>query len=121
MSFCSCVMVPSRRACMIGKAAARASSNFCCFSVKSAVDPWDNDISRWFADQRTGSLDPLGDGGTLLGETVIGVGVAVLAAIGVLAVAALLAPGALRGAARGGHRRLLLRGHPRGHRGSGRR
>ncbi|GAA2156738.1 hypothetical protein GCM10009844_45190 [Nocardioides koreensis] len=50
-------------------------------SFQSAVDPWDNDVSRWFADQRTGSLDPLGDGGTLLGETVVGVGVAVLAAI----------------------------------------
>jgi undecaprenyl-diphosphatase len=49
--------------------------------VKGAVNPWDNDVSRWFADQRTDSLDPLGDGGTLLGETMVGVGVAVLAAI----------------------------------------
>jgi len=51
-------------------------------SLQSSVDPWDNDISRWFADQRTGSLDPLGDYGTLLGETVTGVSVAILAAIG---------------------------------------
>ena len=51
-------------------------------ALKSAVDVWDNDVSRWFADQRTGALDPLGDGGTLLGETFVGVGVAVLAAIG---------------------------------------
>ena len=51
-------------------------------ALRSAVNPWDNDISRWFADQRTGSLDPLGDYGTLLGETVTGVSVAILAAIG---------------------------------------
>src|SRR6476659_444952 len=51
-------------------------------ALRSAVHPWDNDISRWFADQRTGSLDPLGDYGTLLGETVTGVSVAILAAIG---------------------------------------
>ena len=50
--------------------------------LKSAVNPWDNDISRWFADQRTATLDPLGDDGTLLGETVTGVSVAILAAIG---------------------------------------
>jgi len=50
--------------------------------LKSAVHPWDNHISRWFADQRTATLDPLGDDGTLLGETVTGVSVAILAAIG---------------------------------------
>jgi len=50
--------------------------------LKSAVNPWDNDISRWLADQRTATLDPLGDDGTLLGETVTGVSVAILAAIG---------------------------------------
>ena len=51
-------------------------------ALKGAVNPWDNDISRWFADQRTGSLDPFGDYGTFLGETITGVSVAVLAAIG---------------------------------------
>jgi undecaprenyl-diphosphatase len=49
--------------------------------AQGAVDPWDNDVSRWFADQRTATLAPLGDAGTLLGETMVGVGVAVLAAI----------------------------------------
>ncbi|MFC4784767.1 phosphatase PAP2 family protein [Nocardioides sp. MAHUQ-72] len=50
--------------------------------LKGAVNPWDNDVSRWFADQRTGALDPFGDIGTLFGETITGVGVAILAAIG---------------------------------------
>ncbi len=51
-------------------------------TLKSSVNPWDNDISRWFADQRTGALAPFGDVGTFFGETYTGVGVAVLAAIG---------------------------------------
>ena len=50
-------------------------------SLKGAVNPWDNDISRWFADQRTGALNEPADVGTLLGETVVGVGVAVVAAL----------------------------------------
>jgi len=50
-------------------------------SLKGAVNPWDNDISRWFADQRTGALNEPADIGTLLGETVVGVGVAVVAAL----------------------------------------
>jgi membrane-associated phospholipid phosphatase len=45
------------------------------------VDGFDNPISRWFAGERTSSLDPVADAGTLLGETVVGVGVAVVAAI----------------------------------------
>ena len=39
-------------------------------SLQSSVDPWDNDISRWFADQRTGSLDGPADVGTILGDTI---------------------------------------------------
>ena len=50
-------------------------------ALKGAVNPWDNDISRWFADQRTGALKQPADIGTLLGETVVGVGVAVVFAI----------------------------------------
>ena len=50
-------------------------------ALKGAVNPWDNDISRWFADQRTGVLNEPADIGTLLGETVVGVGVAVVAAL----------------------------------------
>lgn len=49
--------------------------------LQSSVDPWDNDVSRWFADQRTSALDGPGDIGTLLGETVVGVGVAAVAAL----------------------------------------
>jgi undecaprenyl-diphosphatase len=51
-------------------------------ALKGAVNPWDNEISRWFADQRTGALNEPADVGTLLGETVTGVSVAVLAALG---------------------------------------
>ena len=50
--------------------------------LQSSVDPWDNDVSRWFADQRTSALDGVGDFGTLLGETVVGLAVAAVAALG---------------------------------------
>lgn len=40
--------------------------------LKSSVDPWDNEVSRWFADQRASTLNPLGGLGTLFGETVVG-------------------------------------------------
>ena len=50
-------------------------------ALKSAVNPWDNGISRWFADQRTGALNEPADIGTLLGETVVGVSVAVVTAL----------------------------------------
>jgi len=50
-------------------------------ALKGAVNPWDNDISRWFADQRTGALNGPADIGTLLGETPVGVGVAVVTAL----------------------------------------
>jgi membrane-associated phospholipid phosphatase len=38
--------------------------------LQSSVDPWDNDISRWFADRRSGTLDGPADAGTLLGDTI---------------------------------------------------
>ena len=37
---------------------------------QSSVDPWDNDVSRWFADQRTSALDRPADVGTFLGDTI---------------------------------------------------
>lgn len=49
--------------------------------LEPAVDPWDDGVVRWFADQRTADLNGLADAGTLLGETVVGVAVAVLAAL----------------------------------------
>ena len=49
--------------------------------LQSSVDPWDNDVSRWFADQRTSALNGPGDAGTLLGETVVGLSVAAVAAL----------------------------------------
>jgi undecaprenyl-diphosphatase len=41
----------------------------------------ENDVNRWFADQRTGSLTDVADGGTMLGETVTGL--VVLAVLGI--------------------------------------
>ena len=47
--------------------------------LQGSVNPWDNDVSRWFAGHRTSTLDPVADFGTLLGETPIGVAVAAVA------------------------------------------
>ncbi len=49
--------------------------------LRSAVDPWDNDLSRWFAGERTPTLSSAAEVGTLLGETVVGVVVALVAGI----------------------------------------
>jgi undecaprenyl-diphosphatase len=49
--------------------------------LRGEVDPWDNDVSRWFADERTGVLDPVASFGTLLGETPVGVLVAAVAGL----------------------------------------
>ncbi|GCD89395.1 hypothetical protein NLS1_14010 [Nocardioides sp. LS1] len=49
--------------------------------LASGVDGFDNPISRWFADQRTGSLSSLADVGTLLGETITGLSVAAVTAL----------------------------------------
>jgi undecaprenyl-diphosphatase len=49
--------------------------------LESSVNPWDNDVSRWFADQRTGALDEPADIGTFMGETVNGMAAAVVAAL----------------------------------------
>jgi len=46
-----------------------------------AIGGPDDDVSRWFADQRTGALDQVADVGTLLGETVVGLGVAAVVAV----------------------------------------
>jgi len=48
---------------------------------ESSVGPPDNDLARWFADQRTSSLDGVADIGTLLGETVVSLLAAPLVAI----------------------------------------
>jgi membrane-associated phospholipid phosphatase len=41
----------------------------------------ENGVNRWFADQRTGSLTDVADGGTMLGETITGL--VVLAVLGI--------------------------------------
>jgi membrane-associated phospholipid phosphatase len=47
-----------------------------------AVDSFDNPISRWFAGERTSALNTPAEVGTFLGETVVGMAVAVVAAVG---------------------------------------
>lgn len=42
----------------------------------------ENDVNRWFADQRTGALTDVADAGTLLGETVTGLVVLAVLALG---------------------------------------
>ena len=49
--------------------------------LEATVDPWDDGVVRWLADQRTADLNGVADAGTFLGETVVGVAVAVLAAV----------------------------------------
>ena len=41
--------------------------------LESSVGEVDDDVSRWFADERTSSLTDVADAGTLLGETIVGV------------------------------------------------
>ena len=45
-------------------------------SLESTVDPWDDDVARWFASERTGYLNDVADVGTFFGETLVGVAVA---------------------------------------------
>jgi undecaprenyl-diphosphatase len=40
--------------------------------LEPGIDPWDDDVSRWVADQRTVDLTTLADAGTFIGETVVG-------------------------------------------------
>lgn len=49
--------------------------------LRGSVEPWDDDAARWFADQRTPWLTEVSDVGTLLGDTIVGWGVAAVGAI----------------------------------------
>jgi membrane-associated phospholipid phosphatase len=40
-------------------------------SLQDSIDPTDNDVARWFADQRTPTSTDVADVGTLLGETIV--------------------------------------------------
>lgn len=51
--------------------------------LKSSVGVTDNDIARWFADQRTASLNDLADVGTFFGETIAELVIAPIVAIAV--------------------------------------
>jgi undecaprenyl-diphosphatase len=55
--------------------------------LQGSIEGGDDDVSRWFAGQRTSWLDPVADVGTLLGETPVGL--AVGAVVGVMAGVAL--------------------------------
>ncbi len=49
--------------------------------LEPTVDPWDDDVSRWFASERTDDLNGVADAGTFLGETIVGMGVAAVVAV----------------------------------------
>lgn len=60
-------------------------------SLQGSIGGPDDDVSRWFAGQRTSWLDPVSDVGTLLGETPVGLAVGgVVALVGVLALRSLV-------------------------------
>ena len=50
-------------------------------SLQGSIEPTDDDVSRWFAGERTSWLDPVSDIGTLLGETPVGLGVGAVVAL----------------------------------------
>jgi undecaprenyl-diphosphatase len=50
--------------------------------LEPTVDPWDDDVSRWIAGERTDPLGTVADVGTWLGDTVVGMSVAAVAALG---------------------------------------
>ena len=50
-------------------------------SLQGSIEGTDDDVSRWFAGQRTSWLDPVSDVGTLLGETPVGLAVGAVVAV----------------------------------------
>jgi undecaprenyl-diphosphatase len=50
-------------------------------SLQSSIEGTDDDVSRWFAGQRTSWLDPVAGFGTLLGETAVGSAVCAVVAM----------------------------------------
>ena len=50
-------------------------------SLEGSIEGTDDDVSRWFAGQRTSWLDPVAEAGTLLGETVVGLAVGAVVAV----------------------------------------
>jgi membrane-associated phospholipid phosphatase len=49
--------------------------------LQGSIEPTDDDVSRWFAGERTSWLDPVSDVGTTLGETPIGLAVGAVVAV----------------------------------------
>jgi undecaprenyl-diphosphatase len=50
-------------------------------SLQGSIEGTDDDVSRWFAGQRTSWLDPVSDVGTLMGETPVGLAVGAVVAV----------------------------------------
>jgi undecaprenyl-diphosphatase len=46
--------------------------------LESSIEPMDDDVARWFADQRTADLTDVANFGTYLGETIIGASIFVV-------------------------------------------
>ena len=49
--------------------------------LQGSIEGTDDDVSRWFAGERTSSLDPVAEVGTLLGETPVGLAVGAVVAV----------------------------------------
>ena len=79
--------------------------------LESSIDPMDDDVARWFADQRTADLTDVANFGTYLGETIIGASIFVVVGLMRQRAEADLAADHLRRPGRGGHRGHLLLRH----------
>ncbi len=49
--------------------------------LESSIDPWDDDVVRWFADRRTSGLDVAADIGSKIADTVVGLALAAVIAV----------------------------------------
>ena len=79
-------------------------------SLQGSIEGTDDDVSRWFAGQRTSWLDPVADAGTLLGETPVGLAVgAVVAVVAGLALRSLWPAALVLAGGRRQRRHLLAR------------
>ena len=83
-------------------------------TLQGSIEGTDDDVSRWFAGQRTSWLDPVADVGTLLGETPVGLAVGAVVAVVAGAGTPLGRRRAAGRAGQRGRRRHLLAGLERG-------
>ena len=51
------------------------------YPLESTIDPWDDDVARWLAGERTSYLNEVADVGTFFGDTLVGVAVAAVVCV----------------------------------------